>query len=311
MATTSYYPYVSGVSVLVRSLAQSLANQGNMVTVVAAANHWGETRHETKLDPGVSVIRISSLANPLRPGFRMPLIGPAAAAKLLESVEPDVVHVHDPLPVAWLLLRAARRRKILVVGTNHTQITLVLAYVWRPLRPLANWFMRHYMAWFYNQCDAVTVPSNNLAQWMRSVGVTQPIHVISNGVESTRFTPKRVARHDRSAVPLIITVGRIDKDKSVDVVIRSVAKLATTHPVRLVVIGDGQELGEMKQLVASLNLESVISFTGSIAHEDSRLVNWYQRTDVFVTASAIEAQGIVVLEAMAAGKPIVAAKAGA
>jgi len=310
IGSVSYHPYVSGVSVFAQSLAQFLTAAGDDVSVVGPATRGRIYPKKRTTEYGVHVIRVSSLANPFRPGFRMPFIRPDTARSLVESVQPDIVHVQDPLPANWLLLRAAHRRGIRVIGTNHVQISLLLAYVpaW------SHWFIRkflgRYLAWFYNQCDAITVPSNVMKTAMRGYGVRQPIHVISNGIDLARFQPKESATKSLNSRMLAITVGRVDKDKSVDVVIRAVGALAETNAVELVVIGGGEELAELKELVHQNHWESVIRFTGSIPHDSPELVEWYQRSDCFVTASTIEAQGIVALEAMAAGKPIVAANAG-
>jgi len=313
IGTVSYHPYVSGVSVFARSLARYLIANGDDVTVVGPAANGRTYPKKTTTEDGVHVIRVSSVANPFRPGFRMPLIWPSTATALVERVQPTIVHLQDPLPANWLLLRAAHRRGIPVVGTNHVQISLILSYVPRWLGKVGNWVIGRYLAWFYNQCDQITVPSHALEKAMRGYGVTRPIHVLSNGIDLARFQAIHQSAFENNGdrLPLVIAVGRVDKDKSVDVVIKAVGQLAATQPLQLVVVGGGEELNELQALVQKNHWGEAIRFTGSIPHDSQKLIAWYQQADCFVTASAIEAQGIVVLEAMAAGKPIVAADAAA
>lgn len=158
---------------------------------------------------------------------------------------------------------------------------------------------------FYNKCDLVTVPSKSIRNELRKYGVTAPIRVLSNGIDISIYSPKK--NYHMGKIFKILHVGRISFEKNTDVLIRSLNLLSMERKnVFLTIVGEGPALQSLKNLAHSLGLENKINFTGCIFGK--KLVRMYQKSDVFVTASTMETQGLVVLEAMACGLPVIGVK---
>ncbi|HZK10871.1 MAG TPA: glycosyltransferase, partial [Atribacterota bacterium] len=111
--------------------------------------------------------------------------------------------------------------------------------------------------------------------------------------------------------PIVLYLGRIDKDKSIEVLMKTIPKVIKETNAHFVIAGIGDELPNIKKMAEEMSMEQVIHFLGRVDHQSSDLEEIYQISTVFAIPSAIETQSIVTLEAMAAGLPVVAANAGA
>jgi glycosyltransferase involved in cell wall biosynthesis len=155
----------------------------------------------------------------------------------------------------------------------------------------------------YNRADLVLTPSRILKRILKKNGVKSEVEVLSNGIEFERFEKKS----DYSIQNKLIHVGRLGHEKHLEVVIRALKiALKTNDRIILDVIGEGPARKPMQRLAKQLKLSNHVRFLGFKKRED--LVKFYCQYDAFVTASTIETQGIVILEAMAAGLPIIGVK---
>ena len=142
--------------------------------------------------------------------------------------------------------------------------------------------------------------------------------VISNGIDLERFNPTpsfegeadalRQKYHLDNDLPIILYVGRVDADKQVDILIRAVALALSSVKAQLLIVGDGTSLKRMIELTKELGIHNLCHFTGFIS-SDGDLPGLYRLGSVFCTASVIEIQSSVVLEAAATGLPVVAFQA--
>ena len=161
----------------------------------------------------------------------------------------------------------------------------------------AAWFLANK---FYNYCEVVVVPSPAVMREITARGVNRPVVVISNGVDVRKFSAKK----KYGAGFRVVHVGRLGYEKRVDVVIRAFGRVAERlEQARLVIAGDGPARSELERLVTDLELTEKVEFLGMYPRD--RLGEVYRSGDVFVTASPMETQGIVILEAMACGLPVV------
>lgn len=154
----------------------------------------------------------------------------------------------------------------------------------------------------YNRCSLITVPSKSIKKELKKYGLTKPIKIISNGVDLSNFTPKKGYKVSKKLN--LLHVGRIGFEKNIDVVIRSFKLLIKQRKnICLKIVGDGPALQSLKNLAESLNLKNKITFTGYLHGKD--LVKAFQKSDIFVTTSTMETQGLAILEAMSCGLPII------
>ncbi len=317
MSSTAYPPKLSGVAVFSQSLAQFAAAHGHQVVVVTSAPRRATASSLAEPIDGVRVIELPSMANPFHRELTLPLPSRRRLASIVAEFRPDVVHLQDPLPASQTIAAIAAQRRIPVIATHHFSFELVAAYVPGWFRPILKVGLGWWLRRSYRHCALVTAPSQRTVADLAAFGVSAPLAVLSNGVALERFA-QSVSTWDvqrrfnlPTTEPLLLFVGRLDPDKSVDVLLRAVAIARATRPVHLVLVGDGDARSALEALTHSLGISDPVTFTGRIDHADDTLVALYQRADLFVIASTIETQGIVVIEALAAGLPVVAANANA
>jgi glycosyltransferase involved in cell wall biosynthesis len=174
-----------------------------------------------------------------------------------------------------------------------------------------------YYDWLLNQCAVSITPSRMIADIICAHTEYCP-EVISNGVDLNLFSPHAATQNEieelckkyqiRNGIPIMLYVGRIDADKQVDLVVKAAAKVMEAMEAQLIVVGDGKQREDIMLLSQSLGIRQNCCFPGFIP-KSKDLPRIFRLADVFVTASEIEIQSSVVLEAMASGNPVVTVKA--
>jgi glycosyltransferase involved in cell wall biosynthesis len=171
-----------------------------------------------------------------------------------------------------------------------------------------------YTVRYCNRCALVISPSFAVKSWLTSIGVRAPVEVLATaGLDLDRYArldPSwvRVTYGIPTEAPLVITVGRLAREKRFDVLLAAFAEAARGTPARLLVVGGGPQEGELRSIAGQLGVSDQVVFTGPLPH--ARVLECYAASDVFAFASPTETQGIVVVEAMAAGLPVIAVRAG-
>ena len=172
------------------------------------------------------------------------------------------------------------------------------------------------MANFYNSCQYVICPSETVKSWLLTVGVKVPVAAISNGVDLHRFfsyeSPSGIrADLGLPELPIVLYVGRIDQDKSLDTLLEAIPLVLQNQAAHFVFCGGGNLLGRLRKKILQAGLGEQVTFLGQLDHQNQELPRLYQIATCFVIPSQIETQSIVTMEAMASGLPVVAAAAGA
>jgi len=223
----------------------------------------------------------------------------------------DVVHIHTPFIAHYAGARFARNSGIPSVATYHTFFEEYLHH-YVPVMPrrigrfLARSFTR-------SQCDdvkALIAPSDPMREVLLQYGVSTPIHVLPTGLPSDRFGAGDAARfRTQSGLPadrpLVTYIGRVAHEKNIDFLVKVFVEVRKAVPnAMLVIAGEGPARESLRHLVARLGLENDVHFAGYL-DRNTALLDCYAAADVFVFASRTETQGLVLLEAMAQGAPIV------
>lgn len=316
IGSESFYPNVSGVAVTSWNLASYLARQGHQVAVLAPSIRPADA---LELYPeGFSVYRFSSIRNPFRKGFRVTVHPFKKILGIVQSWNPDVIHLQDPASICSCLARAARQCGVPVVISHHFTMDYIMSYLklLKPIHNYSNAQLTKYLKEFYNRCAHVICPSQLVKKWLVSVGVATQVTVVSNGVNLERFysygSPELFrANLGLPHLPIILYVGRIDREKSLDTLLKAAPLILKVRPAHFVLCGGGSLLGRFKKQAARSGLARHVTFYGQLEHQDDTLPRIYQLASCFVMPSCCETQSIVTLEAMAAGLPVVAAAAGA
>jgi 1,2-diacylglycerol 3-alpha-glucosyltransferase len=303
-----YFPRVNGVSTSIRTFRADLAAAG--VDTVLVAPGYDEATGTVKDEPGV--LRVASGHVPRDPEDRRMKSG--ALRQVLASLDPqhfDLVHIHTPFVAHYAGVRFAARRGIPVIATYHTFFEEYLHHYVPVLprvlsRALARTFTRSQAA----QLAAIVAPSEPMRALLVEYGVTTRIQVIPTGLPSDRYLPGNGARFrakfgiptDR---PLLLYVGRVAHEKNIEFLLHAFVALRRRRPdAMLVIAGEGPAREHLQSLVAELGIGADVHFIGYLDRERG-LGDCYAAADVFVFASRTETQGLVLLEALAQGRPVV------
>jgi hypothetical protein len=301
-----YFPRVNGVSTSIRTFRQDLTNYGVETVLVAP-------RYATVgPDDEQGLLRVASGAVPRDPEDRRMRWG--ALTRTLDALprdEFDLVHIHTPFIAHYAGSRFARRAGIPCVATYHTFFEEYLHhYVPALPRGIGRFLAR---AFTRSQCDAVQAliaPSDPMRDILLEYGVSTPIHVLPTGLPADRFAAGDGNRFRAEAGipldrPLMTYVGRVAHEKNIDFLVQVFTKVRQTIPnAMLVIAGEGPARESLRLLVSSLKLDADVYFAGYL-DRNKGLLDCYAAANVFAFASRTETQGLVLLEAMAQGAPVV------
>ena len=218
--------------------------------------------------------------------------------------------------MGWLGLTYARRTWIPITLTVHQLPGFVASYLPESLGPIVEKSLWGYARWLLRRFTSVITPTKSISTFIHQMTGLE-MNVISCGLDLQTFHPPLSADVERATrqkwnlpprVPIILHVGRLDTDKHADRVIHAAAHTLRQTNAHLVMVGDGRQKKHLIQLCRDLGMEERVHFTGYVSTEQG-LPELYRIATVFVTASDIETQGIVLLEAAASGLPLVAVRA--
>ena len=314
--TQPYPPQISGASSVVQSLAEAMASRGHEVLVIAASYRG----HAYTVEKGrLTVLYLESVYNPLRVGQRLMIFPASRILRALRKFQPDLIHSHELLQLNLLGLHYARGAAIPIVLTTHQ----VPWFVTQRLRE--NGSLKSHvegLVWAYarvllRQFTLVVSPTQTISTLIFGrTGVRS--QTISNGVDLRKYRPGRLAAEHESAIrarlglprdaPVILHVGQLHSGKRVDRLLRAAARSLRETEAHLLVVGDGPQKKALMKMCRALEVADRVHFTGYITAAQG-LADIYRLARVFATASEIETQGIVLLEAAASGLPIAAVRA--
>lgn len=305
MISDVYFPRVNGVSTSIQTFAREIVARGHEVTLIAP--DYGHASPEP-----FEVIRIPSRYLPLDPEDRILRLGKLRErrASLVERGF-DLVHIQTPFIAHYSGVALARRLGVPTVESYHTFFEQYL-HNYVPLVPAA-WLRalaRRFSAAQCNDVDALVVPSQAMLDVLTGYGVRRLARVIPTGIELKQFSRGEGARF-RAAHgiaperPVLVHVSRLAFEKNIDFLIRMLVRVRCRVPsVLMVVAGEGPARRELEVLAQRLDLADNMRFVGYLGR-DGALEDCYCAGDAFVFASRTETQGLVLLEAMALGVPVV------
>ena len=311
--TDTYPPYINGVSTSVLMLKQGLEKLGHEVYVVTVNS---ENFHYKKEDnvlmiPGVPIGIMD---------FRMTSLYPLKAQKIIKGWNLDVIHTHTEFGVGTFARLIAKQYNIPLVHTYHTMYEEYIYYITKGYFDGASKKLVEYLTLFL--CDKTVeeliVPTKKTYDLFKEkYKVKRDVHIIPSGIDVTRFYKENINLLTISSLRrelnikkddfIILYLGRIAKEKSIDFLINNLKEIRKKVPkARMIIVGDGPDVNDLVMLAHKNKLDNHVTFTGKVPW--SEVPKYYQLADVFVTASKTETQGLTVIEAMAAEKPVVAIK---
>jgi 1,2-diacylglycerol 3-alpha-glucosyltransferase len=300
-----YFPRVNGVSTSIRTFRTDLHDAG--VDTVLVAPDYGTAEADE-----AAVLRVASGGVPRDPeDRRMGFFALRARLQQLQAQHFDLVHVHTPFLAHYAGVRFAARRGIPVIATYHTFFEEYLHH-YVPLlpRPLGRALARRFTRSQCAQLAAIVAPSEPMRALLLEYGVSTRIQVIPTGLPAERYVPGDGARFRAhygvgAQRPLLLYVGRVAHEKNIDFLLHAFVALRRMRADALLVIaGEGPAREHLQAQVTELGIGADVQFIGYLDREHG-LADCYAAANVFVFASRTETQGLVLLEALAQGRPVV------
>lgn len=314
--TDTFLPQVNGIATSIANISASLGEKGHEIVIFAPKTKG--IKRKFFYAKNVTVIYLSSIPIYVYPEFRLGIFALPKILKVLATFTPDIIHFHTPATVGLDALLAAKILKKPLVGTFHAYLTNPEYIGWIKSRLAVltiSEFVLNFCRILYNACDVQLAPSKSLIKELYQVGYKKPIVYFPNSValeKLKRLSAEEKLSHKRRLKlkeKVVLHFGRISQEKKIEHIIYAFGLLLKRMSgVSLLIIGDGPAKNDLKKLVAKLHLKKQIVFMNFISHQDLMSSGILSIADLFVTASTMENQPMVVLEAMGVGLPIVAIK---
>ncbi|WP_075881618.1 glycosyltransferase [Vreelandella massiliensis] len=308
MFTNNYLPFIGGVPISIARLTRGLTALGSRVLVVAP-RYPQQTDEAEETD----VLRLAPLL-PLgrHKEFRLANIFSWRLLKRVRGFAPQVIHVHHPFWIGRAGQLLGRLLRVPVVYTYHTRLEHYAHYVPLPGPLFRNLISHALVKRFANGCDAVIVPTSSAEEYLRIIGVKQPIFIQPTGIEYARFAAADSAaldtlrkRYRLEGKRVLVSISRLSKEKNIDFMLDGLALLRdnTPHDFHLLLLGEGHDRDRLQARIEALDLGEHVTLVGAVPPNE--VACYCHLAELFVFASRSETQGMVVLEAMAAGLPVV------
>lgn len=309
--TDTYPPYINGVSTSIAMLEKALKKKGHQVFIVTVnpeERSYSFSDHMIKI-PGIPIGIYD---------YRLSNIYPLKAVKKIKEWNLDIIHSHTEFGIGTFARVIAHQLDIPLVHTYHTMYEDYVYYVTKGYFDKSSKKIVEYLTKFY--CDKTAteliVPTKKTYDLFKEkYGYARSVHIVPTGIDVEKFY--REKNNQKKALEIrrslgikddefvILFVGRMGNEKSVDFLIENhKAIIKENKKAKLLLVGDGPDIDNLKALTKKNKLEDSVIFAGRVPWENVSL--YYQIPNVFTTASKTETQGLTVLEAMAASLPVVA-----
>lgn len=302
----TYVPEVNGVATSVASLFKSLSKRGHQVYVVTTGN--GAENVEFK----DNIIKIKGFELKKLYGYRLSPLFSNEAFKILETLKLDIIHINTPFTIGQFGFQVASRLDIPVVYTYHTMLEDYTYYATKGyFDRFSKWTIREFSKSDMERSTEIIAPSDKTLNYLRSIGVKKYINVVPTGFDFSRFTDLKKddlkvfkikkSLNIKEDSKVLLCLGRVAKEKSFDVILRGYAEYLSRYKddinSLILFVGDGPQLESLKELAKLLNIDERIRFIGKVPVNETQY--YYRCSDLFLSASTSETQGLTFMEAMA------------
>ena len=309
--TDTYPPFINGVSTSVLMLKQGLEKLGHEVYVVTVNDESFSYKEED------GILKIPSFPIGLM-NFRQTGIYPIKAFNIIKKWKLDIIHSHTEFSIGTFARLISKQLNIPLVHTYHTMYEEYIYYITKGYFNSASKKLVEYLTLFLcdKTIDELIVPTEKTKELFKDkYKVKRDVYVIPSGIDTTRFYKENIDKNEiinlkkdlglKKTDFIVLYVGRIAKEKSIDFLINNFNSVLKRIPkAKMIIVGDGTDIKDLIDLTRKKGLENKIIFTGKAPWTD--VPKYYSLCDLFVTASKTETQGLTVIEAMGASKPVVA-----
>jgi len=301
-----YFPRVNGVSTSIKIFIEDLQKLDHEVHLICPAYNEKSTKSK-------NITTIKS-----KPIFFDPedhLMSWKELNKQTDWIKKqkfDLIHIQTPFIAHYYGKKIAKILDIPIIETYHTSFEDYL-HLYLPILPerFARWLSRNIAKYLCNHCDGIISPSEQLKDVLEGYDVNKPIKVVPTGLSENSFrkTNKYTFRKLYNISPndkLLLFVGRVAHEKNIDFLLYAFKNiLKQNRTVKFLITGEGPAFSHIQKLIKKLNIEKSVILTGYLEAENE-LLNCYASSDLFIFSSKTETQGLVLIEAMAQGLPVIA-----
>ena len=310
--TDTYPPFINGVSTSTFNLVNSLMDNGHEVLVIAPRSTDG------KLEQIGNVLYIPGIYLKKYYGYRLTNWFANKPINIVKKFKPDVIHNQTDFTIGVMARRCAKKLKLPIVYTYHTSYEDYTYYVTHGIMDrFAKRVVRNYSRDLAGRMTEFITPSEKTKEYMRLVGSDIYINVIPTGIDFSIFKPEKIDQertkkfkeeHNiKPTTKVFLFLGRVAKEKSMDVSLRGIAAYHNKHPekdIKVLVVGDGPAREDLGLYAESLGISNIVDFIGSVPALEVPF--YYNLCDIYTSASITETQGLTFMEAMAAKKIVLA-----
>lgn len=304
MMTNNYKPFIAGVPISIERLSEGLRAAGHEV-VVFAPDYKDQAEEE-------NIVRYRSWIKGIVNGVSIPDSMDTKIEQAFKAGNFDLIHVHHPMLIGRTALRLSKKYQVPLCFTYHTRYEQYLHYIKAPfLAGIVPYYVNNYIS----QCDMVFAPTPLMQEYLEEIGKSALCAVLPTGLREESFEAdedeavnlRKELLGDKKY--LFCTIARLAKEKNLDFLFRvlSMRKKERGSDFRLAIVGDGPYKAKLLKSAEELDIQEEIIFVGKVPNEQVK--NYCKAADLFLFASLSETQGIVLLEAMAVGTPVLAVKA--
>ena len=292
------------------SLKEAYERKGHEVYIFAP-------RVEDYIDEEKNIFRYRSVN--LTSKVKYPIAIPLSfrVKKVITEFNPDIVHVHHPFVLSSQAITYGEKFGIPKILTLHTQYEQYAYYIAPIPQKITKETIKMIISHLSYKIDCITTPSVSMKELIEDYGIKNRIEVIPNAIELDSFQEKNEQKCSeikkrynlKEEDKIILYVGRIAQEKSIDKIIKALAiiKKKGFSKMKLLIVGQGPARDELKQLARTLKVEEDVIFAGAVSYEEIKY--YYKMAYVFTIASTTETFGMVTIEALASGVPVLAVKA--
>ncbi|MDD5014858.1 MAG: glycosyltransferase [Atribacterota bacterium] len=308
--TNCYKPLVNGVVTSVSSLKEAYERKGHEVYIFAP-------RVEDYIDREKNIFRYRSVNVTGKVKYPLPIPLSFRVKKVITEFNPDIIHIHHPFLLSSPAIMYGKKFGIPKILTLHTQYEQYAYYIYPIPERVTQEAIKMIISNLAYKTDCITTPSASMKELIEGYGIKNRIEVIPNAIHLISFreddewkrTEIKKKYHLKEDDKIILFVGRVAAEKSIDKIIKALAiiKKRNSTKEKLLIVGDGPAMDELKQLTRTLKVEEDVIFAGTVSYEE--IQHYYKMAYVFTITSTTETFGIVTIEALASGVPVLAVKA--
>ncbi|HGO1321503.1 TPA: glycosyltransferase family 4 protein [Streptococcus pyogenes] len=306
--TDTYFPQVSGVATSIRTLKEELEKEGHEVYIFTT------TDRDVKRFEDPTIIRLPSVPFVSFTDRRVVYRGLISSYKIAKHYNLDIIHTQTEFSLGLLGKMIGKALRIPVVHTYHTQYEDYVSYIanGKIIRPsMVKPLLRGYL----KDLDGVICPSRIVLNLLEGYEVTIPKRVIPTGIPLEKYIRDDITAEEVTNLKaelgiagdetMLLSLSRISYEKNIQAIINQMpAILAENAKIKLIIVGNGPYLQDLKHLAMQLEVDKHVTFTGMVPHDKVAL--YYKACDFFISASTSETQGLTYIESLASGTPIIA-----